>query len=324
MKNRKLLLVCVLLLVFSWTNSSGAPITVMVEDVTGNPGEKVTVQVFMELQPEADLGLAGMDIKIDIDTCVVKVDPGTIIVPGIRILSPTFGNFSTNVPETRINIISLQNNGNAVGFADLELPNLAAVAEFDLNVVGNPGDISPLTIDVGASGLSVGDGETINRFASIDVANNGSLSIPLLSPVVTSVNPSSGPALGGASVTLVGSRFQSRATVTFGDSTATDVVVLSSNSITATTPAHAADIVDVAVINPDGQKGTLFNGFTFSFVGDFNGDNEVDLSDFVLFLAVFGTTTGSDNWDSAYDLDGNGEIGLSDFVIFLDNFGRTG
>ncbi len=59
-------------------------------------------------------------------------------------------------------------------------------------------------------------------------------------------------------------------------------------------------------------------------VGDFDGDNEVGLSDFVLFLDVFGTMTSSDEWNPTFDLDGKGEVGLSDFVIFLDNFGSTG
>ena len=57
-------------------------------------------------------------------------------------------------------------------------------------------------------------------------------------------------------------------------------------------------------------------------VGDFDGDTEVGLSDFVRFLDVFGATT--DPANSVFDLDNNGEIGLSDFVIFLDNFGKTG
>ncbi len=57
-------------------------------------------------------------------------------------------------------------------------------------------------------------------------------------------------------------------------------------------------------------------------VGDFDGDNEVGLSDFVRFLDVFGATT--DPANSVFDLDNDGEIGLSDFVIFLDNFGRVG
>ncbi len=58
-------------------------------------------------------------------------------------------------------------------------------------------------------------------------------------------------------------------------------------------------------------------------VGDFDGDNEVGLSDFVLFLDLFGATASSADWDPRFDLDSNGEVGLSDFVLFLDNFGRT-
>ena len=58
-------------------------------------------------------------------------------------------------------------------------------------------------------------------------------------------------------------------------------------------------------------------------VGDFGGNDEVGLSDFVLFLDAFGTTTSSADWEPTFDLDGNEEIGLSDFVIFLDNFGRS-
>ncbi len=67
----------------------------------------------------------------------------------------------------------------------------------------------------------------------------------------------------------------------------------------------------------------MTDGGVPGLVGDFDGDNEVGLSDFVLFLDAFGTTTSSADWDPTFDLDGNEEIALSDFVIFLDNFGRT-
>ena len=82
-------------------------------------------------------------------------------------------------------------------------------------------------------------------------------------PVVTSVNPASGTELGGTSMTIAGSNFQRGATVTFDDSTATHVVVVSSVTITAITPAHRVGTVDVTVTNPNGLSGTLFNGFEF-------------------------------------------------------------
>ncbi len=58
-------------------------------------------------------------------------------------------------------------------------------------------------------------------------------------------------------------------------------------------------------------------------VGDFDGDNDVDLSDFVLFVDVFGTTFSSADWNPVFDLDDDGEISLSDFVIFVHNFGKS-
>ena len=83
-------------------------------------------------------------------------------------------------------------------------------------------------------------------------------------PVVTSINPTSGTELGGTSVTIAGSNFQSGAIVTFGDSSSTNVVVVSSNTITATTPVHPAGAVDVIVTNTNGLSDTLKNGFEFS------------------------------------------------------------
>ena len=162
-----------------------------------------------------------------------------------------------------------------------------------------------------------------NPDGQADTLFNGFTFIVSPPPVLTSVNPTSGLELGGTSVTITGSNFLSGTTVTFGDSTATNVVVMSSDTITATIPTHPVGTVDVIVTNPDGLSGTLSDGFTFIKLvpGNFDGDDEVGLSDFVLFLDVFGATTGSDN--SLFDLDGNGEVGLSDFVIFLDSFGTS-
>ena len=50
----------------------------------------------------------------------------------------------------------------------------------------------------------------------------------------------------------------------FGGTAATNVVVVSSTSITATTPAHASGAVSVVVTNTDAQAGTLNNGYTYT------------------------------------------------------------
>jgi heme/copper-type cytochrome/quinol oxidase subunit 2 len=86
-------------------------------------------------------------------------------------------------------------------------------------------------------------------------------------PTVTGVSPNSGPTTGGTPVTISGTNFQSGATVTFGAFAATDVVVVSSTSITARTPLGPATeqlAVDVSVTNPDSTKGTATGAFIYS------------------------------------------------------------
>ncbi len=89
-------------------------------------------------------------------------------------------------------------------------------------------------------------------------------SVSAPAPTVTSINPTSGTATGGTPVTIAGTNFLAGATVSLGGSAATGVTVVSSTSITATTPAHAAGVVNVVVSNPDAQNGTLTNGYTYT------------------------------------------------------------
>ena len=104
---------------------------------------------------------------------------------------------------------------------------------------------------------------------TVTVTNVGSLSGSLangftyiVKPTVTSVSPNSGVAAGGTSVTITGTNFASGATVTFGSTAATNVTVVSSTTITATTPAGTAGAVTVTV-TVNGQSGSLANGFTY-------------------------------------------------------------
>lgn len=102
----------------------------------------------------------------------------------------------------------------------------------------------------------------------ISITRNGRAENPNLvtvvdRPVVTIVTPNTGIAAGGTAVTITGSNFKSGANVTFGGMAASDIVFVSSNQITCTTPAHIPETVDVRVTNPDAQFGVLLNGFTF-------------------------------------------------------------
>ena len=82
-------------------------------------------------------------------------------------------------------------------------------------------------------------------------------------PTVSSVSPNNGPAAGGTAVTITGANFAAGATVTFGGTAATNVVVVSGTQITATTPAGSVGAVTVAV-TVSGQIGSLASGFTYN------------------------------------------------------------
>ena len=62
-----------------------------------------------------------------------------------------------------------------------------------------------------------------------------------------SISPVNGPTAGGTSVTITGTGFAAGATVAIGGNPCTSVTVVSSTSITCTTPPHAAGAVDVVV-----------------------------------------------------------------------------
>lgn len=58
--------------------------------------------------------------------------------------------------------------------------------------------------------------------------------------------------------------------------------------------------------------------------GDVNGDNSVNLADFLFLRAAFGTSSGSPNWNPNADLNGDGSVNVADFVILRANFGQSG
>src|SRR5207247_9765597 len=70
---------------------------------------------------------------------------------------------------------------------------------------------------------------------------------------VTSVEPKAGPAAGGTSVTITGTKFTGATAVRFGSTAATSFTVNSATSITATSPAGTGT-VDVTVTTPAGTS----------------------------------------------------------------------
>jgi hypothetical protein len=88
--------------------------------------------------------------------------------------------------------------------------------------------------------------------------------IALLRNVGTSadITPNIGTELGGTTVTLTGTHFSQATQVKFGTNLATNLTVISENTISIVTPAHAPGVVDVSIISPSGTQ--VFSG-AFSY-----------------------------------------------------------
>jgi hypothetical protein len=86
-------------------------------------------------------------------------------------------------------------------------------------------------------------------------------------PTITSVSPTYGTAAGGTSVTITGTNLSGTSVLDFGATPATTYTVNSSTSITATSPAEAAGVVDVTATTLGGTSATSSaDHFTFATV----------------------------------------------------------
>jgi len=80
---------------------------------------------------------------------------------------------------------------------------------------------------------------------------------------VTSLSPANGPVAGGTVVTITGTGFTGTVLVNFGGTTVTPTVV-NSTTLTVTSPAHAAGVVDVLVTTSAGTSpNTTADDFTY-------------------------------------------------------------
>ena len=167
-------------------------------------------------------------------------------VPAVSSVSPNGGptGGGTAVTITGANFAA----GAIVTFGNAAATNVNVTNSTTITAITPAGTAGAVTVTVAVNGQS---GSLANGFTYTTA------------PVVSSVSPNNGPIAGGTGVTITGTNFAAGATVTFGGTAATNVVVVNSTSITATIPAHAAGAVTVTV-TVNSQSGSLTNGFTYN------------------------------------------------------------
>ena len=104
---------------------------------------------------------------------------------------------------------------------------------------------------------------TTNSWQAID-------SPPIITSLAYAGSLTGADPAGSETITVTGTNFKAGATVTVGGTTAPSVSVVSSTSITFTTPAKTAGDYDVAVTNANGLAATLTNGISYNGIPAFS------------------------------------------------------
>jgi hypothetical protein len=166
--------------------------------------------------------------------------------PTVSSVSPSSGPATSTTPIT----ITGTNfgSGAVVMFGSNAATNVVLVNSTTITATAPAGTVGPVSVTVTLNGQS-------------GTLSNGFTYNP--PPSLTSVTPNSGPPFGGTSVTIAGANFGFGARVIFGSTPASNVTVVNNTTITATSPAANVGSVAVSVTNPDGQTGTLTNGFVY-------------------------------------------------------------
>lgn len=134
---------------------------------------------------------------------------------------------------------------------------------FERSVAHNKATGEPAPFDVAVENVILEGGKFKDvRPIIAETKEQKTLSPP--PPIITSINPTSGPATGGTHVNIIGDRFLPSCTVNFdGDPEAPGGTFTDPQHIMAVTSAHSAGFVDVEVENVSGLSDELVNAFEF-------------------------------------------------------------
>ncbi|MEA2341863.1 MAG: hypothetical protein QOF63_32 [Thermoanaerobaculia bacterium] len=128
------------------------------------------------------------------------------------------------------------------------VPSAAVIAP------GQPAFIPITAKKRGTTAVTVSAGSEMLAVLFVDVTEG--------SPSLTSLDPASGPSLGGGSVSLHGANLSAGCVAWFGGVQATSMVVNNATTATVVAPPHAAGVVDVA-LTCGSSNVSLPQGFTY-------------------------------------------------------------
>ncbi|MBW3672450.1 MAG: metalloregulator ArsR/SmtB family transcription factor, partial [Acidobacteria bacterium] len=181
---------------------------------------------------------------------------------------------------------------------------------FNVTTVGGDPNWSGIRAGIGSSALFVGaNGMAFapdGRLLVADWANQMIYSgTPNLTPVASSVTPTSGTTVGGTPFTISGSDFLPGVKVTFGGLPAADVVRVNATTITGRTPMGIQGSATVAVSNPVACSTNVASGFGYQCVA-------------ATAPVLASPASGATSVSSSPQLSWNGDAGHFRYDLYLD------
>ena len=171
---------------------------------------------------------------------VASVVPDSGPPAGGKLVTITGSNFTAGAQQT----------SPSVSFGGVQATHVTVLSSAQLSAMIPAHAAGTVTVEV-----TNPDGESTGLAAAFTYTST--------SLTINSISPSSGSTAGGTVVTVAGSNFSTGATASFGGSPASNVSIVSSTQLKATTPTHASGAVSVVVSNPDGANATLANAFSY-------------------------------------------------------------
>jgi sugar lactone lactonase YvrE len=218
-----------------------------VTDSAANTLTEFTAPNYTNAQVIVSTGLSGpMGVAVDADDNIFVVDAGhnalkeILAQPAVTGLAPAAG---PTAGGNTVTITGVHLTGaSAVSFGGNAASNVTVVSDTQVTATAPAGSG---TVDVR---VTTGNGTSIVAPADKYAYTSDS--------TVSALNPSSGPAAGGNTVTITGTTLSNASAVSFGGTPATSFSVLGPTQIGAVAPPGTAGTVDVTVTTPGGTSVT--------------------------------------------------------------------
>ncbi|MCD6506085.1 IPT/TIG domain-containing protein [Candidatus Poribacteria bacterium] len=304
--------------------------TLAIQDSNGNStiyasvGDRIDLRLYLQ----SSQNINGVAAYLTYDTSVLEV--ADVITPfnqggflgGTVLDNDRHGDPGNGISGGQLDYVEVNHTSSATGSG--------VVATFQLEVIGTPPS--------GYTTVSFDFDEANGRVTALSVAGDGTLTPATINGkiYIGSAAPTGGTTISGK--VQLQSRTNHSAQVTIevrshGGTVPLEKRVINTSSdgsytLNLTTPAGTYDIAAKA----DGfLRQTLQNvtipssSLNFSLLaGDADGDNDVDLKDFNVLSASFGSVQGDPNYNSSCDFNGNDTVDLSDFAVLASNFLKAG